>query len=278
MTEFKKWAEKCLQISRFTLAFTALIQISFGPMVQNAKADDDHHKKTATPIKHVIVIVGENRTFDHIFATYKPKHGETVNNLLSEGIVNEDGSPGPHYAKAHQYSADITGSSVFELGPTSGKTLYSVLPAPLNGGPTNVCTDNGICTLKDATSSENGLSTKPINYYQFMLTGGTGLTGKVPDSRIDGVHNSAPYSTLAPGPFQLTNSTTFPYDSYAASPVHRFYQMWQQEDCSALHATLENPSGCLADFFTWTEVTVGSNVNGKAQAANFSTEYARPAR
>ena len=28
---------------------------------------------TKTPIKHVIVIIGENRTFDHIFATYKPQ-------------------------------------------------------------------------------------------------------------------------------------------------------------------------------------------------------------
>ena len=29
---------------------------------------------TRTPIKHVVVIVGENRTFDHVFATYKPTH------------------------------------------------------------------------------------------------------------------------------------------------------------------------------------------------------------
>ena len=28
--------------------------------------------KTTTPIKHVIVIIGENRTFDHLFATYVP--------------------------------------------------------------------------------------------------------------------------------------------------------------------------------------------------------------
>ena len=27
---------------------------------------------TTTPIKHVIVIIGENRTFDHVFATYQP--------------------------------------------------------------------------------------------------------------------------------------------------------------------------------------------------------------
>jgi phospholipase C len=73
--------------------------------------------------------------------------------------------------------------------------------------------------------SENGLSTKPFNYYQYMLTGGSGLTGKVPDSRITGVSSTAPYSTLPPGPFQYTNTTTFPYDSYANSPVHRFFQM-----------------------------------------------------
>ena len=45
-------------------------------------------------------------------------------------------------------------------------------------------------------------------------------------------------------------------------------------DCNAAYATPANPSGCKADFFPWTEVTVGSNVNGKAQPANFSTDYA----
>src|SRR5260221_1257098 len=61
--------------------------------------------KTATPIKHVIIIVGENRSFDHIFATYVPKkreEDEKVRNLLSEGIVNADGSPGRNFAKAHR--------------------------------------------------------------------------------------------------------------------------------------------------------------------------------
>ncbi len=31
------------------------------------------HPQTATPIKHVIVLIGENRTFDHLFATYVPQ-------------------------------------------------------------------------------------------------------------------------------------------------------------------------------------------------------------
>ena len=265
-----------------SLATVAMLQFSIaGPLATNAQADDDRGE-TKTPIKHVIVIVGENRTFDHIFATYKAKAGESVNNLLSEEIINEDGTPGKHFHKAKQYVADVPTGGKFELAPKK-KEFYSHLPAPLNGGPTNVCTDNGICMPSDATSSEAGLSDGPmdpncrvectVNYYDFMLTGGTGLTGKVPDSRINGVHNTAPYSTLAPGPFQLTGSN-FPYDSYAASPVHRFYQMWQQEDCSASHVTKKNPSGCLADLFTWTEVTVGSNNNGKPQPSNFSTDYA----
>ncbi|MGH8290307.1 MAG: hypothetical protein ACREV7_14995 [Steroidobacteraceae bacterium] len=30
-------------------------------------------RRTLTPIKHVILIIGENRTFDHLFATYRPR-------------------------------------------------------------------------------------------------------------------------------------------------------------------------------------------------------------
>ncbi len=261
---------RCLRIG---LASLVALQLSVGALFAIPAHAGEEHRSTRTPIKRVIIIVGENRSFDHLFATYVPKDGQQIDNLLSRKIVNADGTPGPNYSHAYQYSADVTGSSRFKLSPAK-KTLYSGLPAPLNGGPTNVCTSNGICSLGDATSSEDGLSDSPIDYYTFLTTGGTGLTGKVPDTRITGVHGSTPYSTLQPGPFQITNSTTNSYDDYAASPVHRFYQMWQQEDCKASHATERNPSGCKADLFAWTEVTVGSNVNGIAQPSNFSTDYA----
>jgi len=272
----KRFASQALQSARVGLASLVMLQMSLaGPFLTNAKAGDhDNDKGARTPIKHVIVIVGENRTFDHIFATYEPKDGESVDNLLSKHIIKENGKPGKNFADAHQYAADATDSSIFELAPKK-KTLFSPLPAPLNGGPTDVCINNGICTLADATSSENGLAEE---YYPFMLTGGSELKGKVPDSRITGVHNSAPYSTLPPGPFQLTNSNTtdtFPYDSYAASPVHRFYQMWQQFDCDASHISKKHPAGCLADLFAWTEVTVGSNNNGNPPPTptGFDTDY-----
>src|SRR5262249_16605240 len=93
--------------------------------------------KTATPIKHVIIIVGENRSFDHIFATYVPKHkGEKVHNLLSEGIVHREGSPGRKFAKAHQFqitSAPNFGK-FFISADLKNKTLYTTLPPPDIGG------------------------------------------------------------------------------------------------------------------------------------------------
>ena len=253
----------------------AIWQISVGSALLAADATSQTvDPETTSPIKHVILIIGENRTFDHIFATYVPKtKGETVDNLFSKGIINADGSPGPNYSLAAQYSADVTSNPDYDPSP-SNKSLYPALPAPLAGGPSNVCTDNGVCTLEDAETSENGL---PIEFYPFMLSGGTGLTNKTPDSRITGVSQSAPYSTLMPGPFQLTNTYTtdmFPYDSYANSPVHRFYQMWQQEDCGVSYATTSNPSGCLADLFPWVETTIGAGDNGAPQPSNFSTTYA----
>src|SRR5579862_3054606 len=79
----------------------ALSIFGFGAPVQAADPDKAVEQlKTASPIKHVIIIVGENRSFDHLFATYEPRHEEeSIRNLLSEGIVNEDGSPGPNFAK-----------------------------------------------------------------------------------------------------------------------------------------------------------------------------------
>jgi phospholipase C len=82
----------------------------------------------------------------------------------------------------------------------------------LTGGPTTPF----FTSIAQAKAVENGL---PEDYYQFMTTGGTGLPSRVPDTRIPNVNN------LPAGPFQLT-SPTLPCDSYTASPVHRFYQMW----------------------------------------------------
>ena len=80
-----------------------------------------------TPIEHVIVIVGENRTFDNLFATYQPKSRQPVGNLLSRGIVLADGSPGPNFKLAEQHTAEVLDTYT----PTPKVTgSYAVLPQP----------------------------------------------------------------------------------------------------------------------------------------------------
>src|ERR1700689_4953429 len=98
---------KGVHFLRNGLAWLAMFQLAIGVPFANA-ADQPKHAAdaaTTTPIKTVIVIIGENRSFDHVFATYAPKKGETVSNLLSKGIITEDGTPGPNYSLAAQYSA-----------------------------------------------------------------------------------------------------------------------------------------------------------------------------
>src|ERR1700756_1709313 len=211
-------------------------------------------QSTATPIKHVIVIIGENRTFDHIFATYKPAAGQTVNNLLSEGIINEDGTPGPNYPLAYQSQAVDSKPDTYLLSPPEN-TTFPVLPPVLAGGYTTP----PFKTIAAAKAVENGL---PDDYYVYLTTGGTGLPHGAVDKRLPNA------TTLPPGPFQIT-SKTHPYDAYDNSPVHRFYQMWQQLDCNALNVTNWNPTGCQHDLFPWVETTVGAGTNGLPQPPGF---------
>jgi phospholipase C len=253
-------AHECVQYCRMALVGATAVQFALGGMF--APSLQAQQTKTASPIEHVIIIVGENRTFDHVFATYKPKAGESVDNLLSRNIIDEHGNPGVNFSEAAQSEADDLHQGKYQISPEKDAqdTVYKTLPPALTGGPSNVCTDNGICTLAQAMASENGL---PASYYPFLLTGGTGQPKHVPDQRIQNVLN------LPSGPFQLT-SKSFPYDAYAASPVHRFYQAWQQLDCNIKFATPKNPSGCKGDLFPWVEVTVGAGTNGKPQPTNFT--------
>jgi phospholipase C len=263
--KLKSLVERSLKGVRLALAGVALFQFSVGGPVANAQ-EQDASSQTRTPIKHVIVIIGENRSFDHVFATYVPKNGQHVDNLLSKGIIkldaNKHATPGPNWEKAHQLSA--TDTDTFLLSPPKEKFPGDILPAPLAGGPkgaegyfsgTAPCPGQpNLNAVQCAEISENGL---PASYYPSLASGGTGVTSKTPDTRIANV------TDLPAGPFQLSPGA--PSNTYAASPVHRFYQMWQQENCSLDHADWDNPSGCNAKLFSWVEVTIGAGNNGDAR-------------
>src|SRR6202045_2055386 len=197
--------------------------------------------KTATPIKHVIIIVGENRSFDHLFATYVPRHEEErILNLLSESIITAAGAPGRHFARAHQYqiTSAPNGGRFFTSADLKNKTLYNTLPPPDVGGVGAVSPYIGILSLP---GGDPGLPAAD----QFLLgTGGTGLSFTLgPDVRITNVNN------LPPGPFQLTGPT-MPFDAFTGDTIHQYFQMVQQVDCAidAEHVSKDNPTGCLHDL------------------------------
>jgi phospholipase C len=219
-------------------------------------------QNTTTPIKHVIVIYGENRSFDHTFGLYQPRdEDQTIRNMLAEGIVNDLGQPGRNFAKAKQYKA--TDTTTYDVAPTKAGA-YSTLPPPLTGGtPTSASDTNPppFATVAAAAAADYGLLTRDIPK---LTTGATGLPTHSFDTRI--INDSS----LPSGPFQLTPGVS--YDAYAASPVHRYYQARQQSDCSASYATHDNPSGCLNDLFPWVEVTIGAGSNGNAQPPGFNDQ------
>jgi phospholipase C len=233
-----------------TAAWAAAFALTiFGPGA-SAVADDGkdggkdqspHAIQTATPIKHVIIIVGENRSFDHLFATYVPKIGnERVLNLLSEGIVTANGAPGANFAKAHQFKivSAPNGAKFFSSANQAHKALYTTLPAPDVGGVGAV---SPYAAILGIPGGDPGLP--PADQFLFA-TGGTGLGFKLgPDTRIANVNN------LQPGPFQMTGPT-MPFDAFTADTIHQYFQMVQQMDCAidAEHVSNGNPTGCLHDL------------------------------
>src|ERR1700752_382788 len=128
--------EKCLHGIKTAVVGITIVQFSLGgPLAGSIEAHEKEHTKT--PIKHVIVLIGENRTFDHLFATYAPKSHDSVSNLLSKGIINADGTPGPNFSKAAQFQAVAPFNSKFfsSLDPDQ-KAPYDTLPEPtLNFSP-----------------------------------------------------------------------------------------------------------------------------------------------
>jgi phospholipase C len=246
------------RLSTCSSAVTLLAQL-VAPPAWASPAAEAQDRPTTTPIKHVVVIYGENRSFDHLFATYRPRHSGTVLNLLSQGIVKEDGTPGPDFRKAIQRKA--TDTTVYDNSPKKTGP-YRTLPPPLTDGAPQTASNADpppFTTVAAAAKIDHGLLPKDL---RLLTTGATGLPPRSVDTRIRNVMH------LPSGPFPMTPG--IPYDAYESSPVHRFYQSAQQSDCSAAHASPANPSGCLNDLFPWVEVTVGAGSNGQPQPAGFN--------
>jgi phospholipase C len=237
---------RAVGVMRLGLTSIAVAQLALGVTLVNAA--ENHQVRTKSPIKHVIVLIGENRTFDHLFATYVPKSRDSVKNLLSEGIINADGSPGRHFSKAAQFQAVAPFSTQYFISLNDHqKAPYQTLPEPtLNFSPSPATGEPPpfpTAALPSLGGIEPSLETADL---VLLTTGASGAaqSAELPDfdSRIQN------FSALPNGPFPLEGAN-LPYDSYTGDTTHRLFEMWQQSDCNVRNATRHNPSGCLNDLY-----------------------------
>ena len=261
------------------LFLAALMSIPTPALTQTD--DVAERQDTATPIKHVIVIIGENRTFDNIYATYVPKHG-TVSNLLSKGIIHADGSPGPNFSLTQQFQLQTINPPSYFIDTNKlinpGKTAYApFLPTPEVGfAPPQPVTRAQF--LKDpadtvAPFDANTFSTALLHKISpelevedlpLLTTGATGLTNCTADPTLPPSACAEPdtritnFNALPDGSFQITGAKV-PYDSYTGDMVHRFFHMWQQADCDVANATPQNPSGCKNDLLPFVGISRGDD-------------------
>ena len=125
-----------------------------------AAADDNHEVDTATPIKHVIILIGENRSFDNIYGMYRPRHGQSVSNLLSKGIVNSSGGTLLNtQAQQYQIKLPLASPTYFiNFQATPGKTPYQTLPLPNTAYAPTIPT-----TPADWISTSNQIAQAPFD-------------------------------------------------------------------------------------------------------------------
>jgi phospholipase C len=237
------------------LAMGAMLSSQLAAPLAFADKDEGGDGETQTPIKHVIVMIGENHSFDNIYATYQPKSGQNVLNLLAEGIVKPDGSPGPNAGLAKQFAVNTPLPSTYFISSSDKKAYSPFLPTPeLNGAPNAAVgladinsNPTGVQPPFDKTVSDSLLATLEPSLESSALgllrTGATGASGTTGlDSRVTNA------SKLQNTVFQWTGAT-LPYDAYQGDQVHRLFHMWQQSDCDVTNATAANPSGCLNDLY-----------------------------
>src|SRR5713101_8231020 len=253
----KQIVSNCLHGLR--VAFVALTVFQFslgGPLAGSLQAQENTH--TRSPIKHLIVLIGENRTFDHVFATYVPKSHDSVKNLLSEGIINADGTPGKHFSKAAQFQAVAPFKTKFFISlDKDEKAPYQTLPSPsLNFAPTATIFPPGTplnfleaIEPSQEAADENLLTTGAAS--QFPQT----FVQPDPDTRVQN------FNALPNGPFPLKGKN-LPYDSFTGDTTHRLFEMWQQSDCNIKNATRHNPSGCLSDLYPFVITNYTNQIDG----------------
>jgi phospholipase C len=269
------------RMAAVSAVFGALL--SCGIAAAEEKSDKDH--KTTTPIKHLIVLIGENHTFDNIYGTYVPKPGQKVRNL-SRGIVDANGAPAANRNAARQFQVGTINPVSYFISTNKlinpNKTAYTFLPTPEAGtAPPQTLTlsqfkndpVDSVAPFDPKTFSPSllakitqGLEPEDLH---LLTTGATGLKNCQTDPTKAPVACAEPHTRI-PNFASLTNTSfelsgpKLPYDSYTGDMVHRLFHMWQQSDCDVANATKTDPAGCKNDLYPFVGIARGDDSGGNA--------------
>jgi phospholipase C len=142
----------------------ALLAASVGAVAEDHDRDDFRRVRTATPIKHLVVIFQENVSFDHYFGTY-PKaanlQGETpfvakkntpdVNNLVTPLDVNN------HFKPLSGVDLINKNPNANPAAPGNGKQNLAAASNPFRLAPSQVLTnDQGHNESPEESAYDNG--------------------------------------------------------------------------------------------------------------------------
>ena len=221
----------------------------------NNHGDNDHDNngkdkgKTASPIKHVIILIGENRGLDHTFGVYKPK-GKGADHL--QPAVEGHRQRGWHAGPELRSGAAVLGRrAAVLLHRRSGDRQVTLQRDQRDAAAQHQRRPDRAkrhrCSVPDASHKPASKRTWTRPSLDILTTGATGLPAGSLDTRVPGA------GTLV-GPFAM-QGPALTDDDYTGDTTHRFYSDWQQDDCSVANATKSNTSGCQNDLFPFVMAT-----------------------
>ena len=209
----------------------ALVASDFGaPVLAADPATSADAISTATPIKHVIIIIGENRSFDHLFATYVPPNPQEplcAQLAVRKQIINADGSPGAHFATAHQSLASSPHRTAANSSSSACLRRTRRSTPPCRRLPMSMAVGAASPYAGHSQHSRRRPRGLPAQDQFLSGTGGTNLSFYAGSGHP---HRQRQQFTAGPLPAHRADGT--PFDAFTGDTPHQYFTMVQQVDCA----------------------------------------------
>ncbi len=204
---------------------------------------------TESPIKHVIILIGENRGLITRSVCTRPKGKKQTD---FESLPSKESST--RMARQGRTMCRLSSTRLRRSHPSisarrnrrsSFYNASSVMPQPNTGGtPTARATLRLPFKTVAEASAEKDMNPADLD---IVTTGVSGLAKNVLDTRVPGAGTlSGPFPMQGP---QLSD------DDYTGDTSHRFYSDRQQDDCSVANVTKDDNAGCKKDLFPFVMAT-----------------------